>query len=176
MGVLRTVRKLYDHAAILPRENIFSDAHVLVSEARAFFEWCENNPRYKTEIIKHKMEWDTVEIELKRPYTLSGLCMHLGVSQSYFRQTKSDLRERIEAGTIQPYQAHVLAAIEWVEQIIFTDQVEGAACGQYNANIIARLNGLSDTINSAAVADPILRVVTRDTETADNLNLLTSSL
>lgn len=160
----------------MPRDQIFTKAELLVQHAKDFFEWCDLNPRYKTEVVKHKMEWDTIEIELRRPYTLSGMCMYLGVSQGYFRATKSELRERVEEGTIEEYQLQVLAAIEWIEQIVFTDQIEGAATGQYNANIIARLNGLSDTVNNNAAVDPVLRIVARDAETVANLNLLTASL
>lgn len=179
MALLRKIprtRKLYELAATAPRDRIFSDAEVLVEHARDFFKWCDDNPRYKTEVIKHKMEWDTVEIELRRPYTLSGLCMYLGVSQGYLRAVKVDLNERMEGGTITEDQLQILAAIEWIEQIVFTDQIEGAATGQYNANIISRLNGLADNINNSTLADPVLRIVARDAETADNLNLLTSRL
>lgn len=168
--------KLWKLAVTVPRDEIFSAGAVLVGHARDFFNWCDANPRYKTEIIKHKMEWDTVEVELKRPYTMSGVCMYLGVSQSYFRSTKSDLRERLETGTLSHEGAEVLAAIEWIEQIVFTDQIEGAATGQYNANLMSRLNGLADNVNSTNVPDPILRIVTRDAETTDNLNLLTAGL
>jgi hypothetical protein len=152
------------------------DARVLVLQAQAFFQWCDENPRYRTEIIKHKLSWDTVDIELKRPYTLSGLCMHLGVSQGYLRQTKADLVERLEAGRITEAQLQVLAAIEWVYQIVFTDQIEGAASGQYNANIVARLNGLADNVHTSTMPDPVLRITVRDAETATNLNLLTEGL
>jgi hypothetical protein len=175
MGPIKT-KKLWQLAPQAPHQGLFSGAEIFSELARNYFQWCDDNPRYKTEIIKHKMEWDTVEIELKRPYTMSGLCMHLGVSQSYFRQTKADFTERMEAGTLTHDKAHLLAVFEWVEQIVFTDQIEGAATGQYNANIIARLNGLSDNINTIAAVDPILRVTTRDQETATNLNLLIGSL
>lgn len=160
----------------MPTEGVFTKADVLVQLAKDFFEWCDRTPRYKTEVIKHKMEWDTVEIELQRPYTLSGLCVSIGVSQSYFRQYKTDLREKLEAGTLSHDDARVLSAIEWIEQIVYTDQIEGAATGQYNANIIARLNGMADNINSTAAADPVLRITTRDAETTANLNTLIATL
>lgn len=175
MGLIK-VTKLWQLAATAPIEGVFKDARILITQAQAFFQWCDENPRYRTEIVKHKMMWDTIDIELKRPYTLSGLCMHLGVSQGYLRQTKADLAERYEAGNITEDQLQVLAAIEWIYQIVFTDQIEGAATGQYNANIISRLNGLADTVNTNANPDPVLRITVRDAETADNLNLLTASL
>lgn len=161
---------------MMPLEGVFTKADILVQHAKDFFEWCDLNPRYKTEIIKHKMEWDTVEIELRRPYTMSGLCMYIGVSQSYFRQYKADLHEKLEAKTISHDDMRVLNVIEWIEQIVYTDQIEGAATGQYNANIIARLNGLSENVNNTNTVDPVLRITTRDAETADNLNSLIASL
>lgn len=175
MGLIKTT-KLWQLANTSPIDGIFTEAGVMVIHAQAFFQWCDENPRYKTEIIKHKLSWDTVDVELKRPYTLSGLCMYLGVSQGYFRQRKADLMERFEAGRLTPNEAQVLCAMEWVNQIVFTDQIEGAASGQYNANIIARLNGLSDNINSTTLPDPVLRITVRDQDTANNLNLLTEGL
>lgn len=169
--------KLWQLAATAPiHKHIFMDAEILLAHAQAYFRWCEDNPRYKTEVVRHKMQWETIEIALKRPYTLSGLCMYLGVAQSYLRQTRSDLLEMLEAGRIDEPRVQVLAAIEWINQMVFTDQIEGAATGQYNANIVARLNGLADNVNNANLPDPVLRVVTRDAETTDNLNLLVSNL
>jgi hypothetical protein len=176
MAGLIKVRKLWELAATSPLEGIFTDAQILVLHAQAFFRWCDENPRYKTEVVKHKLEWETIEIELRRPYTLSGLCMYLGVTQSYLRQTKADLLERIEAGTASHDQLQVLAAIEWIYQIVFTDQIEGAATGQYKESIIMRLNGLTDNINHVGGPDPVLRIVTRDAETTNNLNLLIANL
>lgn len=175
MAVQR-VTKIWKLAVTMPRDGVFTKAEVLVQHAKDFFEWCDNNPRYKTEVVKHKMEWDTIEIELRRPYTMSGMCMYLGVSQGYFRRTKGDLMEKAEGGTITEGEVQVLAAIEWIEQIVFTDQIEGAATGQYNANLISRLNGLADNVNNAAAIDPVLRIVARDAETVHNLNLLTATL
>lgn len=170
------IRKLWELARLEPVEGLMDDASLLAQLARDYFKWCDENPRYKTEVIKHKMEWDTVEIELKRPYTMSGLCMHIGVAQAYFRAHKAYLAELMEAKTMTGDHARVLGVMEWIEQIVFTDQIEGAATGQYNANLVSRLNGLTDTINSNAVVDPVLRVTTRDAETAHNLNLLTAGL
>jgi hypothetical protein len=175
MGAQR-VTKIWKLAVTMPRDDIFTQAAVLVQHAKDFFEWCDNNPRYKTEVVKHKMEWDTIEVELRRPYTMSGICMYLGVSQGYFRATKANLLERMEGKDIDEPAYQVLAAIEWIEQIVFTDQIEGAATGQYNANLISRLNGLADNVNNNNPVDPVLRIVSRDAETTNNLNLLVASL
>lgn len=170
------VKRLWQLASTLPRDQVFVKATVLIEAAKEYFEWCDNNPRYQTQIVKHKLQWDTIDVELKRPYTMSGLCMYLGVANSYFRTMKAELAERYEAGRISEDELQVYAAMEWIEQIVFTDQIEGAATGQYSAVIMTRLNGLADNVNNTNMPDPILRIVTRDPETTANLNLLTAAL
>lgn len=168
--------KIWKLAATTPRDGVFDKGELLIQYAQEFFEWCDVTPRYRTEVVKHKMEWNTIEIEMRRPYTLSGMCSYLGVTQGYFRAVKHDIKEKVESGTVNEEEIGVLAAIEWIEQIVFTDQIEGAATGEYNANLMSRINGLADNVNNATTMSPTLRIITRDAETAANLNLLTAGL
>ena len=65
-----------------------------------------------------------------RPFTLAGLCVHLGIGRSTWRGYRA-----------RPAFSPV---IEWVESTVWVNQFEGAAADLLNANIIARDLGLAD--------------------------------
>lgn len=115
------------------RDKLFATSEDLLQAAYEYFEWCDDNPWYKVDFKGKDLE--QVEIPTTRPYTLSGLCLYLGCSQNYFRQFKSSPPENAE---------DFLTVISRIEQIIETQQFEGATVGAFNANIISRKLGLVD--------------------------------
>jgi len=126
------------------RDMLFASSELLWKAACDYFKWCDTNPWLKTEQLKKpvitKSEKGTqvqtiVEIPTARPYTLSGLCLYLGCSQSYFREFKSNPPEDSE---------DFLTVITRIEEVIYTQKFEGATVGVFNANIIARDLGLAD--------------------------------
>lgn len=158
------------------RNRLFSDALALYTEARRYFEWCDKNPRAKAEIVKSKLEWDDIDVPLKRPYLMTGLGTYLFVSANYFPQVERELTDKLDGGIITASEADLLGVIRWIRQTVFNEQLEGALTGQYNALIIARLNGMADTINNNNTGDPTLKIVVRDEGTAANMNKLKSLL
>jgi hypothetical protein len=78
---------------------------------------------------------EMAEIPHKQPFTLHGLCLYMDVATSYFRNFKNS-----ERGKEQGYAS----VIEKIEETIYNQKFSGAACGFFNANIIARDLGLSD--------------------------------
>lgn len=112
------------------------------SEAANYFQWCDSHPWYKNEQLKtpiRKKDKETGEetittitqIPTARPYTLTGLCIYLGISLVAWK----NYCKREDFVYITSH----------VEKIIETQQFEGAAVGAFNANIIARKQGLSDS-------------------------------
>jgi hypothetical protein len=105
-----------------------------------FFQWCDSHPWFKNELlkspIKKKKENGDEDITLyaqiptARPYTLTGLCIYLGI-------TLVTWKEYCKRDDFTYITTHA-------EKIIETQQFEGAAVGAFNANIIARKQGLSD--------------------------------
>jgi hypothetical protein len=107
----------------------------------SYFQWCDTNPWYKNEQLKtpiRKKDKDTgeetittiVHIPTARPYTISGLCVHLGID---FKTWKA-----------YGQREGFIHIVTHAEEIIETQQLEGAAVGAFNANIIARKLGLAD--------------------------------
>jgi len=118
------------------RDKLFATPELMLEAAYEYFQWCDNNPWIKNDVVKGgEQAGMKLAIETERPYTLTGLCLYLGCSSSYFRVFKSELEEDPQ---------DFLTVITRIEEVIETQQFEGAAVGAFNANIIARKLGLSD--------------------------------
>lgn len=138
----------------------FESADHLYRRALEYFQWCDTHPMYRTEQLKKpgpplKMPDGStvpgetlVEIPLKRPYTMGGLCIYLGVHSSYFRNFESKRREgRAPTAKYIPIggdDEEFLEVIDFIKESVYTQQYEGAVAGQFQANIVARGIGLAD--------------------------------
>lgn len=123
------------------RKALFEDDAILLwNECVKFFEWCDENPKYKNEAIKSgDRAGQIVQIPTERPYTLGELATFLGISKGYFWMVK----KRCELKKDQKSN-DFLEIITRVEEIIYTQKFVGAAVGAYNANLIARELGIVD--------------------------------
>ena len=112
-----------------------------------YFRWCDANPLLETD-FRGK---DATEVSLPhpRPYTLTGLCAWLGVSERFWRDLRGSKKEDDEFSPV----------ITRVEQIIYTNKFEGAAVGFFNANIIARDLGLADKRDISAQVNDLRKSV-----------------
>jgi len=116
------------------REAIFTDPDKLLEACYEYFE-ATSNRKWK------KKDWvgkDAYEVtrETDTPYTLTGLCIFLDVNTQYFSDFKlSDTYKNNKDFSL---------VISHVEQIIETQQLEGAMVGTFNHNIVARKLGLID--------------------------------
>lgn len=117
------------------REKLFSTPDLLWDAACEYFEWCDANPWKSIKTKTRDNGWETEVSPTQRPYTLSGLCLYLNCSQSYFRAFKLDSTKCTD---------DFLTVITRIEEIIETQQFEGAIVGAFNANIVSRKLGLVD--------------------------------
>jgi hypothetical protein len=118
------------------REKLFASAELMWAAAEEYFEWCDNNPWVKKELIKSgDMIGQLVDVPTQRPYTMGGLCIYLGCNEAYFRNFKAQLPAE---------DKDFSSVIGEIEQVIYTQKFEGAAVGAFNANIIARDLGLKE--------------------------------
>lgn len=157
------------------RNRLFSDANLLWGEACKYFDWADRNPRGKVELIKYKGEASEAEVPLGRMYSMHELTVYLGVSGSYFRTAKGELRDKIEKSNATSDEVELLDTIERIEGIIQADQIGGAAVGIYATQLVNRLNGLSDNVNLTNT-QPVVKVSVRDTETDGYLAELSDQL
>lgn len=115
----------------------------LAKVADEYFDYCDRTP-VETSTRKlvgaersakngNKAKSDEVVFSAKRAYTLDGFCLYAGIGDwSSFKKA--------EAHQGEEYRGVIYA----IEQTIRDQQVTGSLVGLFNANIVARLNGLAD--------------------------------
>jgi len=115
-------------------EAIFTDPAKLWEAATEYFEATDNRPWNEDDWVGK----DAVGVTRKHatPYTLSGLCVFLGVNTQYFGSFKDSVTFKSNPDFNIVYTR--------IKEVIETHQVEGAMTGFFNASLTARLNGLSD--------------------------------
>lgn len=114
------------------RNKLFASPELLWETACEYFEWCDNNPWINSRIKRKETVTEEEESPTQRPYTLSGLCLYLDASKEFWREFKKGEHKDF------------FGVISRIEEIIETQQFEGAVVGAFNANIIARKLGLAD--------------------------------
>ena len=121
----------------------------LWDKACQYFDWCDQNPWIKMQpkkgstTIPANFEGDTTEllqllgptiaVPTTRPYTLDGLCNYLDIN-----------RQDFDTYATKPCNKAYFDICTRVNQIINTQQFEGAMVGTFNASIVMRKLGLSD--------------------------------
>lgn len=124
------------------RDKLFDTPELMWQAACEYFQWCEDNPLIETKAMSVSngmqagSEIQMVELPLKRPYTLQGLCRYLGCNTAYFRNFKNQERAKKEDFS---------SVITLIEETVYEQKFSGAATGFFNANIISRDLGLKET-------------------------------
>ena len=153
------------------RSKIFESPEQLAQLAIDYMEECDNNPWEKLEQIKQPLKpykneegeqvtpSNIVAIPTERPYSIKGLCSFLGITFQTWKnyQTLDSHKDFFEITTR-------------IEELIQTQQFEGAAVGAFNSSIIARTLGLVDKTDMTSGGEPLkAQIIVQDKETADNL-------
>jgi hypothetical protein len=117
------------------RDYLFASPQELMTAAMEYFNWVDSHPWYKVETNKTAVlkEDRLIKVPVVRPYTLSGLCIYLNASENYWHSFKKN-----------KLSEDFLLIVAHIENVINTQQIEGAAIGAFNANIIARKQGLKE--------------------------------
>lgn len=120
------------------RDKLFESPELMWEAACEYFQWCEDNPFYKSEAkvvqggYKEPGSVEIAQLPYMRPFTIQGLCAYLDCNSKYF----NDFRDAKHEGF-----SEVLTRIT---ETIYNQKFSGAASGFFNANIIARDLGLAD--------------------------------
>jgi len=94
----------------------------LWNAALAYFMWCDQNPIYKSELIRSGGDAGRVmQVPIERPYTVRGLCLHMGITMDYIFEV-SRSRERSD----------YFFVIKTILDIIHTQVLEGTLTGIYS--------------------------------------------
>ena len=109
----------------------FETPSELESFCKGYFEWADKNPWIKNDVVKGgEFAGTPLQIPTQRPYTLIALCHYLGIAHATWKLYE----ERTE----------FLEVTTWAREKINNQQIEGAMVGAFNANLTARLQGISD--------------------------------
>ena len=99
-----------------------------------YFKWCTGNPVITQDFIKSgDRAGEIVKMEISRPYSIEGLCVHIGIVSDTFQNYSK------AAG----YEGF-FAICAHVREIIRQNQITGGMAGVYNASLTARINGLAE--------------------------------
>lgn len=108
----------------------FNSPDEMWNRAVEYFKWCGQHQVVEEKVGFFQGEPSSAYVGHKRPMTIAGLCVFLGVSRSTWQNYK--------------YKDEYLQVSALIEDIMFEQKFTGAAVGQFNANIIARDLGLAD--------------------------------
>lgn len=112
------------------RDRLFASPELLWQAATEYFKATDKRKWIKKDWVGKDAY--QVERETETPYTLTGLFLYLGCNKHYF----SDFKKTCSSDFSE--------VVTRIEQIIYTQKLEGAAVGAFNANIIARDLGLKE--------------------------------
>jgi len=123
------------------RDAIFSSPEKMLDACMEYFDVTSKRKWKKSELIKSgDLAGQIIEVPIDTPFSLTGLCLFLGVNTQYFDEFK-------KSKTCKENKDFSLV-IRSIEEIIETQQFEGASVGTFNANIISRKLGLSENIKT----------------------------
>ena len=157
------------------RDKLFASPDVLWEEACGYFDWVDKHSWMQEELVKYQGVATPADLKLKRPYTLCGLCFYLGCSESYFRVFKYKLREKEGNGLLTDEDLGFSETIAAIEQVIRTQQLEGAMLGAFNCNIVRSQLDLTEKDEVVAEKSP-LEVKVSDHQTREALEELKKKL
>jgi hypothetical protein len=109
----------------------FTTATELLVAASEYFQWCDDHPLLEEDVAVYQGDVTRYDRSKVRPYTLRGLGIYLNVSFVRLERYRVD-------------NADFGAAMELIDQVIYTQKFEHAAAGLMNASIIKSDLGLTD--------------------------------
>lgn len=112
------------------RDKIFETPEIMLEACYEYFEYQSKQTWNKIDYRGKDVQ--EVLIPTSSPFTLTGLCIFLGVNTVYFTQFEKTCSKDFSK------------VITHVRDVIYKQKFEGATVGTYNANIIARDLGLVD--------------------------------
>lgn len=114
----------------------------LLEKANEYFQWCLDNPLKQQDVVKYKDNFEFIELNKMRPFSLAGFCNFADIVINTFKNYEK--------------RKDFLTVTTRVRQIIDNQQFEGAASGFLNPNIIARKLGLTDKTEHTIKEQPLL--------------------
>lgn len=118
----------------------------LLEAAYEYFTWAETTPIMESVVSAGKV----IKIPKRRPFTLYGLCIHMGVNSRYI----TDIEDRCIGKTDPTIEDYDQSCYEFsqvvthIREVIYNQKYEGAAVGHFKEGLIARDLGIHENINN----------------------------
>lgn len=112
------------------KPRLFGSVEEFEKLAFEYIEWAENNPVEKTITASFQGVINARKIPHARPMTQYGLAAYMGIGLS----TLKDYGQREEFS----------ATFKRICAIMTAHNIDGAACGDMNGNIVSRIEGLAE--------------------------------
>jgi len=125
------------------KEKLFATKELLLDASYEYFEYMDSNKWVINEITK-KINVNTPDDITKKkkpksqPYSIEGLCLFLGCSFSWWRNSKL----RFKNNPTNETESELLEAMEQIELIVFVNQFNGASIGEFDPRIMTSKLGL----------------------------------
>lgn len=146
-------------------QTLFESPQLLLQSAFEYFEWCDKHNWYKQEPVKSGSECGRIiDIPIKRPYSISGLCSYLNCSQYHFNQFKNKCDNEFKE------------VINRIENIIETQQFEGAVTGIFNSSMISRKLGSKEQSDTPSNRESLFQIEVIDNKTKEDVEKLRNKL
>lgn len=129
---LQPGNQIWRQRKIHGRPSIFETPDELWEAATKYFEWCDDNPLNEERLFAYKGAISSRNIKKLRPYTMGGLCLHMGIALQTFKNYKA--------------RSDFMEICNDIETVIYQQKFEGAAAGLLNPVIIARDLGLREQV------------------------------
>lgn len=102
----------------------------LWQQACEYFLWCDDHPiKAKKTLTSGKEAGTRVKLEMTRPYTVKGLCIHCGIVEEYLK----DLRNSKAKDSLY------YIVVSRILYIIYVQNVENATVGLFNPIFTAKM-------------------------------------
>lgn len=130
------------------RPTVFANAEELMHSCKEYMLWIDANPLFERQqkFSGTTCKFYEADLPKKRPYTIGGMCLYLGIATPTWDDYRRD--DRFKAVTAE------------IDDAIRNQKFEGAASGFFNPAIIARDLGLVDKQEVTDRSGPVVNITT----------------
>lgn len=124
----------------------YSDPTQVWNQYKDYLKDLSTQSLYRPELIKSgERAGEVIQVEIVVPPTVLGFCLFVDLDKSTYYDYISGNNENLDKELTNIFTR--------VDDDIKNKQITGATVNMYNGNIVARLNGLNDTINVNNIND-----------------------
>ena len=130
------------------RPTVFANADELMHSCKEYMLWIDANPLFEKQqkFSGTTCKFYEADLPKKRPYTIQGMCLYLGIASPTWDDYRRD--DRFNSVTAV------------IDDAIRNQKFEGAASGFFNPAIIARDLGLVDKQEITDKSGPVVNITT----------------